>query len=349
MGLLDDIRANRLGLLQGSQALLQAGAPSTQRTTAIGGLGRGLLGFGQGSLQQDQLENQQSQQKIQQQLQQAQLQQAQGQLGQQEATQQGFNALGAFRQAGADTGIPVTQDEMITQMLQSPSRQIQKQGISELSAQNQLDQKLAAATAKSKVTSTAKRLEKEFKNTKALRGEFTKATSNFASINDSFGRISVSAKDPSAAGDLSLIFNYMKMLDPESVVRESEFATAAATASLMERAKGVYTKMTGGRRLSDAQRKDFVDRSKLLFKEADRIHGGRRKQFEGLAKRAGLDPANVVFQRNFAQDPEGLQTPQTLQGQGTEQNPMQITSESEADNLPAGTVVIINGRKAIVE
>ena len=41
----------------------------------------------------------------------------------------------------------------------------------------------------------------------------------------------------------------MKMQDPGSVVRESEFATAEATASMYERAKVKLAKVTQGKRL----------------------------------------------------------------------------------------------------
>lgn len=147
--------------------------------------------------------------------------------------------------------------------------------------------------------SPAKQAETLFKNAKALRGEFTQATKNFADINNSYGRIKVSAENPSPAGDLSLIFNYMKMLDPESVVRESEFATAAATGSYGERIKAFVQKALSGERLSDDQRLDFVNRAKELYKEAATIHSGRVKEFEKKATQFNVDPSTVIFNRQF--------------------------------------------------
>ena len=51
-------------------------------------------------------------------------------------------------------------------------------------------------------------------NPDGLRKEFTKNTGDFAKVNDAYGRITASASNPTAAGDLSLIFNFMKVLDP---------------------------------------------------------------------------------------------------------------------------------------
>lgn len=89
----------------------------------------------------------------------------------------------------------------------------------------------------------------------------------YIDIRDSYNRVQASSQDPSGAGDLALIYNYMKMLDPGSVVRESEFATAAASGSLGERFKAAGEKILKGERLSNDMRADFVDRSNKLYQQ----------------------------------------------------------------------------------
>lgn len=95
-----------------------------------------------------------------------------------------------------------------------------------------------------------------------------------------YGRIISSAEDPSAAGDLALIFNYMKLLDPGSVVRESEFRTAEQASAWIQRSeesgiaipRPVQTaiqKLETGQMLLPAQRADFVDRSARLYGNAE--------------------------------------------------------------------------------
>ncbi len=134
-----------------------------------------------------------------------------------------------------------------------------------------------------------------FKQESTLRGQFSSASKEFGKITSSYGRILASGTDPSAAGDLALIFNYMKMLDPGSVVRESEFATAAATGSWGERLKAAGAKIARGERLSPVQRTDFMSRSKKLFGAADRKQKSLEKQYTGIAKRNNLDPANIII------------------------------------------------------
>jgi len=110
---------------------------------------------------------------------------------------------------------------------------------------------------------TSDQISNLFKIQTAIRQD--KDVKNFIDIRDSYDRVLASAENPSAAGDLALIFNYMKTLDPDSVVRESEFATAAASGAYGERLKAAGEKVLKGKRLSNEMRNDFVDRAKRLY------------------------------------------------------------------------------------
>ena len=127
------------------------------------------------------------------------------------------------------------------------------------------------------------------------RKEFTKLSLVFVNVRDSFNRVVASAQDPSAAGDLAMIFNYMKILDPGSVVRESEFAQAAATGGFGERVKAAAERLIAGKRLSDVMRADFSERAELLMQVQARTQIRLEAQFRALAVRSGLDPAQVVI------------------------------------------------------
>ncbi len=112
----------------------------------------------------------------------------------------------------------------------------------------------------------------KFSHENVLRDEVNKSSIPFQQVNDSYGRILASAKDPSPAGDLALIFNYMKMLDPGSTVREGEFATAQNSGSLPEILRAKYNKIKNGKRLDPEQRADFVKRSGDLYKSQEQVY-----------------------------------------------------------------------------
>ena len=172
-----------------------------------------------------------------------------------------------------------------------------------------------------------------FKDEQALRKEFIgiPAVKAFSEQTQAYGRISASAKDPSPAGDLALIFNYMKMLDPGSVVRESEFATAANASAWLQQAEeggtqiprpiaNAIRQMSTGQRLAPEQRTDFVGRSQMLYENANQNFQGLRNQYIGTAQAYGLDPdralpsftySGEVYQPPVKPNPENPQTNQT--------------------------------------
>ena len=128
-----------------------------------------------------------------------------------------------------------------------------------------------------------------------LRKEYTQASSTFQEVRDAAARVEASAKDASPAGDLALIFNYMKILDPGSVVRESEFATAAETGAYGERVKGLVNRILTGQRLTDEIRNDFLNRGRALYKAQANQFNKLTDQFQNIAGSAGLDPQGVIL------------------------------------------------------
>ena len=107
--------------------------------------------------------------------------------------------------------------------------------------------------------------ETTFKRSNTIRNRYDKKSGAFEKVRDAHSRIKASAKSPDAAGDMALIFNYMKMLDPGSTVMEGEFRTAAGAASVPERLKGAYNRVLSGENLTPKQRKEFVGRAEKLM------------------------------------------------------------------------------------
>lgn len=126
-----------------------------------------------------------------------------------------------------------------------------------------------------------------------LADDYTRDAKDYTIQNGAMRRIVASAKDPSAAGDMALLYGYMKMLDPNSVVRESEFATAAQSGSLPQQIQGAATKILNGQRLTPEQRADFVNRAQRLYGEAQGTNKTIRKSYEQRAKKFGVDPSLV--------------------------------------------------------
>lgn len=180
-----------------------------------------------------------------------------------------------------------------------------------------------------------------------LRKEFTGQAKEFKSVRDSFGRIISSAEKPSAAGDLALIFNYMKMLDPGSVVRESEFATAENAAGVPEQIRAQFNKIQEGERLTPIMRQDFVGRAKSLYDAQLQSHEYLIRDYTDIASRAGVKPENVII--NYHKPIEGMiEKSGYFNKVGRDENqPATPKTQADFDALPSGSVYIspINNKK----
>jgi hypothetical protein len=134
-----------------------------------------------------------------------------------------------------------------------------------------------------------------FGNEDKLRDEHQKLSGTFIDVRDAYGRILSNAEEQTAASDLSLIFNYMKMLDPGSVVRECEFANAQNSAGVPDRIRSRYNNVLSGERLAENTRQDFIQTAQDLYATQLASQSYLDKNYEDLATSYGLDPDKVVL------------------------------------------------------
>lgn len=114
-----------------------------------------------------------------------------------------------------------------------------------------------------------------------IRKEFTSQSKEFVSVRNAYTRLQSATAEPSAAGDLAMIFNFMKMLDPGSAVREGEQATASNAAGVPDRVRNLWNRLLTGERLVPEQRQDFLNQAKNLY----RGQLGEQRKLEGEFRR----------------------------------------------------------------
>lgn len=125
-----------------------------------------------------------------------------------------------------------------------------------------------------------------------FQDDFARDSKPYLTMREAFQR--VNATTPDAAGDLSLIFAYMKILDPNSVVREQEFANAQNAAGVPDRVRNLYNQVMQGTRLNPEQRRQFKEQARALFEGAVRNQKQVRGTYSSRAKQLGV-PENMVL------------------------------------------------------
>lgn len=121
-----------------------------------------------------------------------------------------------------------------------------------------------------------------------------KDIAGFIDVRDGYERVSTGAELDNSVGDLSLIFGYMKMLDPGSVVRETEFSNAEEAIGFAQRALNLPKKFLSGDRLTTSGRQYFENAAKKLYGVKEKSYERAYDYYSNRAKRSNVDPELVL-------------------------------------------------------
>ena len=135
-----------------------------------------------------------------------------------------------------------------------------------------------------------------FKQEQDIRKDYinTPEVKAFNEMKTSFGQINAGLNSKSAAGDLTAATKFMKLLDPGSVVRESELYLAMNATGLIDRIANYKARLENGEVLNPKQREDFRNVANQLFKAAENTKLNYDKQYEDIANSNNLDPAKII-------------------------------------------------------
>jgi len=136
---------------------------------------------------------------------------------------------------------------------------------------------------------------KTFEQEEKLRKEFQGRTKVYGELGTTYNNIKSSAEAKNGPGDIALITGFMKMLDPGSVVRETEFATARDTAGLYERLLNTSQKLQSGQlfALDSKQRQEYVNLAKQYLDSAQKKAAEDKTALGVVVKNYRLNPENV--------------------------------------------------------
>lgn len=116
----------------------------------------------------------------------------------------------------------------------------------------------------------------------------------YKDVRNAYERVRASAAQDNGQGDIGLIYGYMKMLDPGSVVREGEFATAENSAGIPTALQNMYNKAISGERLSPEQRQQFAQSAESLYNETAQNLDQTNNQYQSFATQYGVDPSRLL-------------------------------------------------------
>lgn len=138
--------------------------------------------------------------------------------------------------------------------------------------------------------------EEIFKEEDKLRSDYLSQSKNFQVVQSAWNNLKGKLQDPTGASDMSMIFAYMKLLDPTSTVREGEYATASNVGTIPQTIFGKYNKAIEGKGFLDPKvRESFIKEAKGMYENALSSHKQNVDQFTEIARSYNLDPKRVAI------------------------------------------------------
>jgi hypothetical protein len=132
--------------------------------------------------------------------------------------------------------------------------------------------------------------QKGFENEMKLAGAFKQEPiyKDYQDVKSAFGQVVSSLSQGTPIGDVAGATKVMKLLDPGSVVRESELGIAMAASGRMDRLSNYFNNMMTGQKLTPTQREDFKALSNELYAAAGDAYNKKRQEFQGFGQAYGF-------------------------------------------------------------
>lgn len=151
-------------------------------------------------------------------------------------------------------------------------------------AQNRRDERYAAAASRSSEGEES-RVRREYLGNPAIKG-----------MNDVDASYRGIASNPGMTGpdQQAFVYQFSKLMDPGSVVRETEYAASAANAGKINQVMQWAEAARSGKALTPQQIRDMKTVAENIYKSYRQKVEGLNKYYGDLAQRKGFDPRNVI-------------------------------------------------------
>lgn len=127
-----------------------------------------------------------------------------------------------------------------------------------------------------------------------LSKSFSQETKGDSDVAGSWRTLHSNAALGTPAGDIAVIYAYMKLQDPTSVVREGEFATAQNAGGIHETIRARLNQAIGTGRLTPQLRSELLGSAKATLNSRRSQFSAKQDRFTKLAKSKGIDPELVI-------------------------------------------------------
>ena len=141
--------------------------------------------------------------------------------------------------------------------------------------------------------------EKGFTNEFKIKDAFSAEPiyKEYQGMKSAFSQVQESLKKENPIGDVAAATKIMKLLDPGSVVRESELGIAMAASGKLDRISNYVDMWKKGTLLTPTQRIEFGALANELYNASAKAYNDKRSEYAGFGAKYGID-ANTALGNN---------------------------------------------------
>ena len=129
---------------------------------------------------------------------------------------------------------------------------------------------------------------------RGITNDFNAQTADAQKVAKTYKVMENAVQNPSVAGDVSLVFNYFKTIDPQSTVREGEYDTIINATSVPDRIKNYAQKLKTGQKLTDGQRQDLLNTARQNVMSLVPQVENTVNNYRGFVSSLGKDPDKII-------------------------------------------------------
>lgn len=132
--------------------------------------------------------------------------------------------------------------------------------------------------------------ERGFKNEMDLSKSFKSEPiyKDFSDMQTAYTQVNAALSQGTPIGDVAGATKMMKLLDPGSVVRETELGIAMAASGRMDRLQYYFNNWASGEKLTPTQREDFKQLSSELYAAAGQAYNQKRDEYKSFGGSYGF-------------------------------------------------------------
>ena len=167
----------------------------------------------------------------------------------------------------------------------------QRQQASDFADQRKLALAGAAAPRMTVNTSDPTAVAREMRG---IVNDFDQKTEKPREIISQYQRMLNAVENPSAAGDIALVFSFYKTIDPISAVREGEYDKVLASSSVPDRIKNYIRKVQTGEVLAPSMREDLLNTARQNVNAVVPQLQNLTNNYRSFVSSIGGDPDKVI-------------------------------------------------------